>query len=324
MKHLCYSLLRLLAISLSLGALPQLAHAQSYPSKTIRFIVPFQAGSAPDAIARVVAQHMQQTLGQSITIDNKPGASGAIGAAEAAKAAPDGYTIFGGSNTILAANPSLFKKLSYHPTKDFVPVGRLITASLTLVVKPDFPAQNLREFVAYVKSKKGSLNAGYASAGMQVSLAELRNLAGVDFLDVSYKGAPQAVTDLLGGQIAFTFADNAVAATQIKAGRVRGLAITAPTRTALLPDMPTMSEQFPGFDVTVWNGLSAPTGTPKDVIDKLWDAANKALVSPEVVARLSSLGLEPAPMGPDDYGRFIAAETIKWARQIKTAGIQPE
>ena len=324
MKNISFILLRILAISLSLSALPHLAKAQTYPSKPIRLIVPFQAGSAPDVIARVVTQHMQQTLGQSITVDNKPGASGAIGALEAAKAAPDGYTIFGGSNTILAANPSLFKKLPYNPAKDFVPVGRLITASLTLVVKPDFPAQNLREFVAHVKSKKGSLNAGYASAGMQVSLAELRNLAGVDFLDVSYKGVPQAVTDLLGGQIAFTFADNAVAATQIKAGRVRGLAITAPNRTSILPDMPTMSEQYPGFDVTVWNGLSAPAGTPKEVVDKLWDAANKALASPDVIARLTSLGLEPAPMGPDEYGRFIAAETIKWARQIKAAGIQPE
>ena len=144
MKNLGFTLLRIAAFALSLSALPQLAKAQSYPSKPIRLIVPFQAGSAPDAIARVVAQHMQQTLGQNITVDNKPGASGAIGAAEAAKAAPDGYTIFGGSNTILAANPSLFKKLPYNPSKDFVPVGRLITASLTLVVKPDFPAQNLR------------------------------------------------------------------------------------------------------------------------------------------------------------------------------------
>lgn len=324
MKSLPVFLARIFALALGLCAAAPWAQAQTYPAKPIRLIVPFQAGSAPDAIARVVAQHMQLTLGQTITVDNKPGASGAIGAAEAARAAPDGYTIFGGSNTILAANPSLFKSLPYQPARDFVPVGRLITASLTLVVRPDFPAQNLREFVSYVKSKKGALNAGYASAGMQVSLAELRNLAGVDFLDVSYKGAPQAVTDLLGGQIAFTFADNAVAATQIKAGRVRGLAITAPTRTALLPDMPTMAEQFPGFDVTVWNGLSAPTGTPKDIIDKLWDAANKALAAPEVIARLTSLGLEPAPMGPEEYGRFIASETIKWARQIKTAGIQPE
>jgi tripartite-type tricarboxylate transporter receptor subunit TctC len=178
--------------------------------------------------------------------------------------------------------------------------------------------------VSYLKSKKGELNAGYASAGMQVSLAELRNLAGVDFMDVAYKGVPQAVTDLLGGQIAFTFADNAVAVTQIKAGRVKGLATTAPIRSVLYPDLPSMAEVLPGFDVTVWNGLSVPAGTSKDVIDKLWSAANKALSSPEVVAKLTSLGLEPAPLGPEEYGRFIATETSKWARQIKTAGIQPE
>jgi tripartite-type tricarboxylate transporter receptor subunit TctC len=326
MKNLSASLLRSLAMTTTmvLCALPQWADAQAYPAKPIRFIVPFQAGSAPDAIARVVAQHMQQTLGQTITVDNKPGASGAIGAIEAAKAAPDGYTIFGGSNTILAANPSLFKKLPYNPSKDFVPVGRFITASLTLVVKPDFPAQTVRELVAHLKSKKGELNAGYASAGMQVSLAELKHLAGVDFLEVSYKGAPQAVTDLLGGQIAFTFSDNAVAATQIKAGRVKGLAITAPVRSALMPAIPTMAEELPGFDVTIWNGLSAPAGTPKAVVDKLWSAIAKALVDSEVVSRLTALGLEPAPMGPEEYGRFITAETAKWARQIKTAGIQPE
>jgi len=304
--------------------LPLAVCAQGYPNKPIRFIVPFQAGSAPDHIARVVGQHMQQTLGQPIVVDNKPGAQGAIAAAEAARAAPDGYTIFGGNNTTLAANPSLYRKLSYDPIKDFAPVALFITASLTLVVKADFPAQNTREFLALAKSKKGELSAGYASAGMQVALAELKALGGVDVLGVPYKGVPQAVNDVLGGQLSFTFADNAVAFTQIRGGKLKGMGVTSRARTPLMPDMPSLAEEMPGFDVNVWSGLVVPAGTPREVVDRLWDAAQKALASPEVTGRLMSLGLEPALMGPDEFGKFIVAETAKWARQIRQAGIQPE
>ena len=211
--------------------------ASAYPSKPIRFIVPFPAGSAPDAIARIVGQHMQVTLGQPMIIDNKPGAQGAIAAAEAAKALPDGYTVFGGNNTTLAANASLYKKLNYDPIKDFTPVARFITASLTLVVKADFPAQNTKEFLALARAKKGVYTVGYASAGMQVALAELKSLGNVDVLEVPYKGVPQAVNDVLGGQLTFTFADNAVAFTQIRGGKLKGFGVTSSTRTALMPDM---------------------------------------------------------------------------------------
>jgi len=316
----------LLACALAgLAALmPLVASAQAYPSRPIRFIVPFPAGSAPDSIARVVSQQMQQTLGQPIVIDNKPGVQGAIAAAEAARAAPDGYTIFGGNNSTLAANPSLYKKLPYNPAKDFAPVGLYITASLTLVVRPDFPAKNMREFLAYAKANPGKLSAGYASAGMQVSMGELKTLGKVDFLEVPYKGVPQAVSDLIGGQIGFTFADNAVAFTQIRAGKLRGLGVTSLKRTPLMPDMPAISEELPGFDVNVWSGLVVPAGTPKEVIDKLWDASRKALATPEVGKSLNALGLDIAPMGPEEFGRFISAESEKWARQIKAAGIQPE
>jgi tripartite-type tricarboxylate transporter receptor subunit TctC len=306
------------------GIVPLLAAAQAYPSRPIRFIVPFPAGSAPDSIARVMSQQMQQTLGQPIIIDNKPGVQGAIAAAEAARAAPDGYTIFGGNNSTLAANPSLYKKLAYNPAKDFVPVGLYISASLTLVVRPDFPAKDMREFLTYAKANQGKLSAGYASAGMQVSMGELKSLGKVDFLEVPYKGVPQAVSDLIGGQIGFTFADNAVAFTQIRAGKLRGLGVTSLRRSPLMPEMPAISEELPGFDVNVWSGLVVPAGTPKEVIDKLWDASRKALAAPEVGKSLNALGLEITPMGPDEFGRFITAETGKWARQIKAAGIEPQ
>lgn len=300
------------------------ASAQTYPSKPIRFIVSFPAGSAPDQIARVVGMNMQQTLGQPIVIDNKPGAQGAIGSAEAARSAPDGYTIFGGSSTTIAANPSLFKKLSYDPAKDFVPVALLITASLMLVVRPDFPAQTTHEFLAQAKARPGQLTGATASAGMQVSIAELKALGKVEVLDVPYKGVPQAVNDILGGQIAFTFADFAVAFPQVRAGKLRGLGITAGKRTPLMPEMPSLAEEIPGFDVSVWNGIVAPTGTPREAINRLRDAVQKALVTPEVTSRLGVMGFEPAFMGPEEFGAFIVAETAKWARQVKQAGIQPE
>src|SRR4051812_32139666 len=177
--------------------------AESYPTRPIRFIVPFAAGSAPDHIARTFGEHMQRTLGQVLVIDNRPGAQGIIGAVEAVKSTPDGYTIFGGSNTTIAANPSLFKKLPYDPQKDFTPVASFIHSALMLVVSPSFPAKTVHEFIAQAKARPGQLSGGYASAGMQVALAELKTLGGVSVLEVPYKGVPQAVTDILGGQIHF-------------------------------------------------------------------------------------------------------------------------
>jgi tripartite-type tricarboxylate transporter receptor subunit TctC len=297
---------------------------QAFPSRAVKIVVPSSAGGGTDVLARTIGDKLQERWGQAIVIDNKPGAQGSIAAAEAARAAPDGYTIFGGNNSTLAGNLSLYKKLPYNPAKDFTPVARFITASLMLVVRPEFPAKNLKEFIAYAKQNKSTLNAGYASAGMQVSMAELKGLGGVDFLEVPYKGVPQAVTDVMGGQIGFAFADFAAAFPQVRAGKLRGLGITAPTRTSLMPEMPAMAEELPGFDVTVWSGLVVPAGTPKDVVDKLWDASKKALAAPETASKLNALGLEVAPMGPDEFGRFITAETAKWARQIKAAGIQPE
>lgn len=300
------------------------AMAQGYPTRPVRFIVPFPAGSAPDHIARIVGEHMQKTLGQTIVIDNRPGAQGIIGASEAMRSTPDGYTVFAGSNTTMAANPSLFKKLPYDPVKDFTPISRLITSALMLVVRTDFPAGNLAEFVAHAKARPGQLSGAYASAGMQVALAELKSLGGISVLEVPYKGVPQAVIDILGGQIAFTFADSAVAITQAKGGKVRALAVTTKTRSTLMPDVPSMAEEIPGFDISVWNGLYARAGTPREIVDKLHDAANKAITSPDVIARLNLLGQEPGPLTAKEFGAFTVAEIKKWAAQIKKAGIQPE
>lgn len=305
-------------------AATQTAGAQDYPLRPVRFIVPFPAGSAPDSIARIVTQHMQQTLGQNIVIDNRPGAQSIIGAVEAARSTPDGYTLLAGSNTAMAANVSLFKKLPYDPVKDFDPVARFITSALMLVVRADFPARNLADFVAHAKARPGQLSAAYASAGMQVGLAELKVRAGITVVEVPYKGVPQAVTDIIAGQIAFTFADSAVAIAQAQGGKVRALAVTTKNRSTLAPDIPSMAEEIPGFDISVWNGLFARAGTPKAIVARLNDAANKALTAPDVAAKLRSLGQEPSPMTAEEFRAFQLAEIKKWAAQIKAAGIQPE
>ena len=322
-----YALRRLAYVRLGAFVFLNAAHsavAQDYPVRPIRMIVPFPAGSAPDSIARIVTLHMQQTLGQNIVIDNRPGAQSVIGAVEATRSMPDGYTLLAGSNTAMAANVSLFKKLPYDPVKDFDAVARFITSALMLVVRADFPARNLSEFVAHAKARPGQLSAGYASAGMQVGLAELKVRAGISVVEVPYKGVPQAVTDIIGGQIAFTFADSAVAITQAQGGKVRALAVTTAKRSTLVPDIPSMAEEIPGFDIGVWNGLFARAGTPRAVVAKLNEAANKAVTSPDVVAKLRSLGQEPGSMTPEEFRAFQLAEIKKWAAQIKAAGIQPE
>jgi tripartite-type tricarboxylate transporter receptor subunit TctC len=296
--------------------------AQGYPNRTVRIIVPFPPGSGPDLIARIVGQQLQEDLRQNFIIDNKAGAQGSIGATEAARAASDGYTLFVPTNTTHAANPSLFKNLAYDPVKDFAPIARLCSSALMLVVKPEFPAANLKEFIAYARTHE--LTGGYGSSASQVSNAMLKSLAGAKIIDVPYKGLPQAVTDLMGGQVQLVFADYAAAFTQIKAGRLKGLGITSKERSPLVPDMPAIAETLPGFDLSTWYGLLAPAGTPRDVIVRLQDAALKAIATVEVRARFAAVNLDPAPMNAQAFGEFIKSEGARWARLIREAGIQPE
>jgi tripartite-type tricarboxylate transporter receptor subunit TctC len=315
MKHLIF-LIAALAIPL--------AHAQTYPAKPVKLVVPFPAGSATDQIARVIGQQLQESLGQPFVVENKPGAQGSIAASEVARAAPDGYTLMVGTNTPLAANPSLFKKLSYDPMKDFAPVARLGTISFMIMVRPDFPAKNLKEFLGHAKANPGKLSAGYGSAGSQVSQAMLRSMGKIDFIDVPYKGLPQAITDVLGGQISFTFADLANALAQIKGGKLRGIAVTSQKRSALAPDVPAIAEELPGYELIAWFALVAPANTPAPVVARLHDVTAKSLAKPEVKARFDALGTDVGPMNPAELGGFIRSEVDKWAKMAKAAGIQPE
>lgn len=313
-----------IVVAAALAGAASAAAAQAYPSRPVRVIVPFQAGSAPDQIIRITTQHMQSTLGQPFVIENKPGANGNIGVAEAARAAPDGYTIVSANNTTFAANPSLFKKLPFDPQKDFTPIGRLITTGLILSVRSDFPAKDLKEFIAHAKAQPGKLTVAQASAGMRVSIAMLKSLAGVEMLEVPYKGQPQALSDLLGGAVNVTFADYAVGIPQIKAGKIRGLGVTTAQRSQAAPEIPSIGEVVPGFDLAVWAGMAAPAGTPKEAVDTLWKAAERALASPEVKGAMAKMSFNVEPLSPQEFAAYIRSETTKWANMVKAAGIEPE
>jgi tripartite-type tricarboxylate transporter receptor subunit TctC len=316
MKRMLLAVLALLASAAAL--------AQPYPSRPVKLVVPFPAGSATDQVARVLGQQLQEALKQPFVVENKPGAQGSIAAAEVAKAAPDGYTLMVTTNTPQAANVSLFKKLNYDPVKDFAPIARLGTISFMLMVRADFPAQDLKQFIAHAKANPGKLSAGYGSAGSQVSQAMLRSMAKIDFLDVPYQGLPQAITSVLGGSIAFTFADLANALAQQKGGKLRGLAVTSEKRSTLAPEVPAIAEELPGYELIAWFALVAPAGTPPEIVARLHQLTAAALARPDVVARFANIGTDVAPMNPEQLGAFIRSEIAKWARMTKEAGIEPQ
>lgn len=300
------------------------AAAETYPSRTVRIVVPYPAGSGPDQVARMLAQDLQQSLGQSFIVDDKAGALGTIGTAEVGRSAPDGYTILLTTNTTQAANVALFKKLQYDPERDFAPITRVITTSMVLVVRPDFPAQSLRDFIAYARKQSTPLAAAYSTAGSQVSIALLRRLGEFDTVDVAYKGIPPAVMAAVSGEVAFTFSDFAVALAQMQSGTLKGLGVTSLARTPLAPDIPAIAEAMPGFEVTLWYGLVAPAQTPRPVVDTLYRAVSRYLATPEATARFAALGMDPAPMDPDKFGGFIKTEIVKWTQQAQAAGIEPQ
>jgi tripartite-type tricarboxylate transporter receptor subunit TctC len=301
-----------------------LALAQAYPSKPVKLVVPFPAGSATDQIARVVGNELQGALGQPFVVENKAGAQGTIAAEGVAKSAPDGYTLMVTTNPPQAAAPALFKQLRYDPVKDFAPVARLGTISFMLMVSADFPAKSFKEFLAHAKANPGKLSGGYGSAGSQVSQAMMRSMGGIQFVDVPFKGLPEAITNVLGGSISFTFADLANALAQQKGGKLRGLAVTSEKRSPLAPDVPAIAEELKGYELIAWFALMAPAGTPKDIVSRLHGVVAGALARPEMAARFGALGTDIGLMDPAQLEAFIKSEITKWGRMAKEAGIQPQ
>jgi len=241
-----------------------------------------------------------------------------------AKAAPDGYTLMLTTNTPQAANVSLFKKLNYDPVKDFTPITRYGTTSFMLMVRPDFPAKDLKSFIAHAHSQPGKLSGGYGSAGSQVSLAMLKQLGRLDIVEVPYKGIPQTITDTMGGSLQLTFVDMANAQAQAKGGKLRGLGVTSGKRSPLAPDMPAIAEELQGYEVIAWFALVAPAKLPAAIVQRLNDTNMKAMAKPEMKEKFALVGTEVAPMGPAEFGRFIQSEVAHWAKLVKLAGIEPE
>lgn len=302
------------------------ALAQAYPDKPIKAVVPFAAGSATDQIGRAFAQKMQEALGQPIVIDNKPGVNGMLGADAVAKAAPDGYTILIGTNSTNAALKSLMKQLPYDQDKAFAPVAYMGSVPLIIAVHPDLPAKTLKELVDLAKAKPKSINFASASTSQLVSTEMLAGMAGIELTNVPYKSGPAAMTDLIGGVVQMFSADFAVMLPQVKAGKVRGLAVTSTKRSPAVPDIPTVNEALgmKDYELIAYFAMYVPAGTPVDVIAKLNKAANAAANSKEVQEKFAGIGFAVEPGTPEDLAKRGVTETAKWAKAIKDAKIEPQ
>jgi tripartite-type tricarboxylate transporter receptor subunit TctC len=302
------------------------ASAQPYPNKPIRAVVPFAAGSATDQIGRAFAEKMSATLGQQVIVENKPGASGMLGADAAAKAAPDGYTILIGTNSTNAALKFLMKQLPYDQDKAFAPVAYLGSVPLMVAVNNDVPAKTLKELIDLSKAKPGQTSVAYASTSQQVSSEMLANMAGVKFNMVPYKAGPAAMTDLIGGQVMVFSADFAVTVPQHKAGKIRGLAVTSTQRAAAVPELPTVNEALgiKDYELIAYFAVFAPAGTPADVIAKLNQAVNAAAASKDLQDKFANLGFAVEPGTPDDLAKRNRAETAKWEKAIREAKIEAQ
>lgn len=300
------------------------AHAQSYPSKPIKFVVPFSAGSATDNVGRILAQAMGDAMGQTITVENKAGANGILGA-EMVKASPaDGYTFLVTTSTTQAANVHLYRKLPYDPVKDFTPIGKIGETGFILMVNADFPAKDMKEFVSYAKANPGKLAFGHGSSGSLVSAAMLTELAGLQTVNVPYKSIPPALTDLLGGQIQFAFADTGNAVSQMNGGRMRGLGVTTQKRAGKAPQVPPIGDTVSGYNVSAWFGLMAPAGIPADVQKKATATLMAVLAKPEVREKIQGVGIDLDVEDSATLAKTIDAEIKKWGGWVKTAGITPE
>jgi tripartite-type tricarboxylate transporter receptor subunit TctC len=303
------------------------AQAQSsYPNRSIRAVVPFAAGSATDQIGRAFAEKMSQALGQQVLIDNKPGASGMLGADAVAKAPADGHTILIGTNSTNAALKFLMKKLPYDQDTAFSPVGFIGSVPLMVAVNNDVPAKTLKELVDLAKAKPGQLTFAYASTSQQVSSEMLSSMTGIKMNAIPYKSGPAAMTDLIGGQVNIFTADFGVTVPQHKAGKIRGLAVTSTKRAAAVPDLPTVNEALglKDYELIAYFAVFAPAGTPRDVIQRLNQAVNFAANSKDVQEKFAATGFSVEPGTPEELGERNRRETVKWEKAIREAGIQAQ
>jgi tripartite-type tricarboxylate transporter receptor subunit TctC len=310
--------LHLAAGAAALPALSRFAFAQAYPSRPVRWIVPFSPGGPFDIVARPMAQWLTERLGQEFVIDNRPGAGGNIGTETVVRASPDGYTLLMAA-TFNAINATLYDKLNHNFIRDIAPVATITRQPIVMVVNPSFPAKTVPEFIAYAKANPGKINfaTGGVGSSPHVSGELLKTMAGINMIHVPYRGATPAITDLIAGQVHVVFTAPFGVIEHIRAGKLRALAVTTATSSAV-------GDFVPGFEATAWFGVGAPRKTPTEIIDKLNKEFNAALADPRMKARIADLGGSPVSMTPAEFGRLIVDETEKWAKVIKNAGIKPE
>lgn len=324
---MCFLTRRTLLGGASLLVLAAPLQAQTYPSRPIRFIVPFAAGAGVlDIMARIVGQHLGTATGQQVVIDNRPGAGGNVGAEVAAKATPDGYTMLMGA-VALVVSPYLYAKLPFDPLTDLVPVTQVNSAPLMLVVHPSLPVKSVAELIAYAKARPGQLNYGSGGVGATPFLATelFKSMAGIDVTHVPYRGGAPALADLVAGQLSFMIENVPGTLPLVRDGKLRALAITSRQRLALVPDLPTMEEAgVPGYEMIGWNGIFVPKATPPEIVTRLNAELVKVLRSADVGEQLAKLGAVPVGDSPQQFGAFVKAESARWGKIIKDLGIKPE
>ena len=305
-----------------LGALAAPAGAQSWPEKQVNFIVPFSAGGTTDLFGRLLTQHMQQKFGKPFIVENRAGAGGNLGAAAVAKAAPDGYTFLVGTVSTHAINPFLYSKLPYDTVKDFQPVSLIARLPNILVVHPGLPANNVAELIAHLKANPDKLSYGSSGAGTSIHLAaELFKIkTGTTMTHVPFRSSGDIMNNLTGGHINLAFDNITLAWPQVKAGRLRALAVSSTARSEIAPEVPTVAETIPGFDATSWHGVFAPAGTPKPIVDAMAAEMKRILELPDVKEKLFEIGAIASPMAPDEFVKFIDGERTKWAEVVKASG----
>ncbi len=320
------SVRQILLLGAALFAATTTAMAQNYPSRPVRFVVPYAPGGSTDTLARSIGVALSDHLGQQVVVDNRAGANGDIGMTIVAKAPADGYTIVLGYIANLGIGPSLYEKMPYDPIKDFASITQVAGASNIFVIHPSLPARNFKEFIAYAKANPKKVTfatAGVASVG-HLTGGLLNDMAGIDMLHVPYKGSGQAISDLVGGHVKVMISGMASTLPQVRSGKLIGIVTTGLKRTPATPDIPTIAETFPGFESSSWFGVLAPAGTPKPVITRLNADIHKSLQDPNVAKRLAGVGFEITYGTPEEFTAYIKSEIKKWAKVVKASGAKPE
>ena len=298
-------------------------HAQTYPQKPVRIVVGVPAGGTTDVVARLVGQKLGEQMGQQVVIDNRGGAGGNIGAELVAKAPPDGYMLFLATIGTMAINPSLYSKMPFDTLRDFAAISQLTSMPQLLVVHPSVPVKNVKELIAYAKSRPGQLTFASGGSGTAIHLAgELfKTMAGVDMVHVAYKGGGPAMTDVIGGQVSLMFDQILTSLPHVQSGRLRGLAVTTANRSPAAPQIPTIAEAaLPGYAVTTWHGLLAPAGTPRDIVNRLSSEAARTLQNPDVREKFASQGVDPISSTPEQFAAMMKSELDKWRKVIAVSG----